>query len=380
MQRSCLFLIVTVALIFAIGLLMVFETSAAEILDKDLKASTHQAVFRQLLYGCLGICVAVAIWFVGYQTVLKLSFPTLIFFTLLLLMVFIPGIGHQRNGSYRWLGLGSMTMQPSEFAKLWVAIFSIHYLSRTERTLRRFLKAILIVAVPIFLILIEPDNGAAAMVGLLVLVSLYVTRVPLKYWLIPMAVLGIIGSCIALQMPYVTKRIEVYLHPELDLLGKGHQPYQAKIAAGSGGAFGLGLGKSMQKLTYLPEAQNDYIGAIFAEEFGFVGILVLLFLYMVVIVLGFMIASKASTSQGKGLAMIITFLLSFEAFVNLGVVSGLVPSTGLNLPFFSQGGTSLLVNMIALTLLLNIGWRSEQEKEREDARVMQTCAQIKAAL
>ena len=162
-------------------------------------------------------------------------------------------------------------------------------------------------------------------------------------------------------MPHVSDRIQVYLHPEYDLRGKGHQPYQAKIAAGSGKLWGKGWGESLQKLEYLPEARNDYIAAIFAEETGFVGMTTLILLYMGIGFCGFCIAQKAKDKEGCYTAAIFTFLLCFQAFLNLGVVSGLLPSKGTNLPFFSQGGSSLLVNSMALCVLLNVAHLSKRE-------------------
>ena len=145
------------------------------------------------------------------------------------------------------------------------------------------------------------------------------------------------GGTFAIIFPYVAARLKVYRHPELDLKGKGHQPYQAKIAAGSGQLFGKGPGNSLQKLSYLPEAQNDYIAAIYAEEFGFAGIAVLICLYTLLGCLGFQIAAQASTDEGFYYASAVTFLLCFQAFLNLGVVSGLLPSTGLNRLCSSRG-------------------------------------------
>ena len=165
-----------------------------------------------------------------------------------------------------------------------------------------------------------------------------------------------LGIVFAANMPYVKERLKVYVNPESDIYGKGHQPYQAKIAAGSGYIFGKGLGNSIQKHNYLPEARSDYLAAIFAEEFGFVGIFFLILAYMTIAFFGFYIAFHAADREGAYLATMITFLICFQAFFNLGVVSGLLPSKGIALPFFSQGGTSLLVNISALVLLLNISY------------------------
>ena len=160
-------------------------------------------------------------------------------------------------------------------------------------------------------------------------------------------------------MPHVHDRIRVYLHPELDIQGKGHQPHQAKIAAGSGQFWGLGLGESLQKLNYLPEARSDYIAAIYAEECGFVGIIALIALYLTFCLCGICRCDAGEDRGGFLLASILTFLISIQAFLNLGIVSGLLPSKGMTLPFFSQGGSSLIMNLAALFLLLDIARHSK---------------------
>jgi cell division protein FtsW len=204
------------------------------------------------------------------------------------------------------------------------------------------------------LILVEPNNGTVGVIALTLIMLCGLTQISVKYWAIPLLAMCLVGGLFAYNLAYVSARLKVYWNPELDLRGKGHQPYQAKIAAGSGKLWGKGPGNSLQKLSYLPEAQNDYIAAIYAEEFGFIGMMVLIALYMVIGYVGFFIAYGANDRGGFFLAASITFLFSFQAFMNLGVVSGLLPSTGLNLPLFSQGGTSLIANLSGLGLLLNV--------------------------
>jgi cell division protein FtsW len=226
-----------------------------------------------------------------------------------------------------------------------------------------FIKRLAIFLLPLALILLEPDNGTTAII-LAAFVALFVlVKIRAIFWAVPFVGVLIVGSIVAYHMPHVPDRIRVYLHPELDLKGKGHQPYQARIAAGSGGFLGKGIGKSLQKLDYLPEARNDYIAAIYAEEMGFAGITFLIGLYMAVAYFGFSIALSAVDKEGFYLGAIMTFLISFQAFLNLGVVSGLLPSKGITLPFFSQGGTSLIVNILAVCLLLSIAAVSAKEKK-----------------
>lgn len=335
---------------------MVFDTSSAEVLDRSLNKSTHHALFRQIFYAIFGCVLSSVIWFIGYRNLLKMSLPLLGLLSLLLISVFIPGLGKTINGAKRWVGLGPYTLQPSEFVKFAAPLYYIHYYLEQKGNLNlySFLRVMGILAVPIALIFIEPDTGTTAIIGITLLMLLILTRVKKKFWVLPMLAALVVGGSMAYHLPYVKGRIAVYMNPELDKRGKGHQPYQAKIAAGSGGLFGKGIAKGLQKLNYLPEAQNDYIAAIFAEEFGFLGIMFLITLYTLIAYQGFYIAYSAADREGFYLAAMITFLICIQAFLNLGVVSGLLPSTGLNLPFFSQGGSSLMANIFGISVLLNI--------------------------
>jgi cell division protein FtsW len=270
--------------------------------------------------------------------------------------VFVPKIGHEINGAKRWIGFGRYSFQPSELTKYLIPIYFIyHFINEGKiEKFTSFLKFLSIFIIPIVLILLEPDNGTVAIILVSLIVLCFLCRIKVTYWVVPLALAVIAGGVVAYNMPHVPGRIKTYLHPELDIRGKGHQPYQAKIATGSGGLLGKGLGESMQKLNYLPEARSDYIAAIFAEEMGFMGMLVLIGLYLTVSFCGFYIAVNSLTKEGFYLATIMTFLISFQSFLNLGVVSGLLPSKGIALPFFSQGGTSLIVNLIAVFLILSV--------------------------
>lgn len=359
-----LILVVCIAFIFAIGLMMVFNTSSAEILDRSLDQSYNIALYRQIAYALVGATGGFLIGRLGYDHLLKMSFPLLIGAIFLLILVFIPGIGITRNGAHRWLGAAHFTFQPSEFVKYLLPMVFINFiLSQKGKpiTFVKFAKICAFLGIPLFLVMIEPDNGTAAVMGATLLPLFFLTKVPFKFWAIPGLIVIIVMGAVAINLPYVRGRLQVYLHPELDLKGKGHQPHQAKIAAGSGKLWGRGAGASLQKFTYLPEAQNDYIAAIFAEEFGFVGMGLLILLYMLFAFAGFSIALQAPDEKACYLAMTITFLISLQAFLNLGVASALLPSKGVNLPFFSQGGTSLVANFIGLSLLLNIAKGHEKK-------------------
>lgn len=356
MDKKGLIFLFIVALLFFMGLLMVFNTTSAEILDRAMNRDVHYAFSRQLLYAIVGFLCALGAWFTGYQTILRLSGPFLLFFSVLLVLVFIPGIGLQINGARRWINLFGNSFQPSEFVKYLIPLYYIHKITslQTSVDLKFFLRLMIIICLPMGLILIEPDNGTVLIIGVTLMVLCLLTRIRWTFWVLPLLLVGGIGAGVALQTKHVPDRIRVFLHPELDLLGKGHQPHQAKIAAGSGCFFGKGLGESLQKMNYLPEARSDYIAAIFAEEFGFLGISIMILFYMSIGLLGYFMAISSRNISAFYVISIFVFLICFQAFFNLGVVSGLLPSKGMNLPFFSQGGSSLLAQFLCVGIILSI--------------------------
>ena len=370
-MKSVYFLLSLTVILFATGILMVFNTTSAEVIDRNLNISTHHAMLKQLIYGCFGVIFALLVFFYGYQKMVEIS-PILFYgLTGCLILVFLPGFGRLLNGAHRWIFLGPLSFQPSEFMKVVAPLYFIHlYLKVEQMDWKRFYLILIRIAFPLFLILIEPDNGTVAIMMVTFMALFFLCRVRWVYWLLPFLVLVGLGTVAAMQMPHVKHRIHIYLHPEADLLGKGHQPYQAKIAAGSGELFGRGIGESLQKLNYLPEARSDYIAAIYAEELGFVGILFLVLLYLTIAYSGFHIAMKAESKRGFYVGSVVTFLISFQAFLNLGVVSGLLPSKGTNLPFFSQGGSSLVANCIATALIMSAHTQRKDDWKREQRNVI----------
>ncbi|MGA8165458.1 MAG: putative lipid II flippase FtsW [Waddliaceae bacterium] len=355
-----------VGVIFVIGLVIIFSTSSAEILDHKLNRSSYEALFKQLAFAVAGGVLGLWIWSLGYRKLLRWSTPLLCFFSLFLLLALIPGIGREVNGSRRWIAVGGFSFQPSEFVKYLLPLSCIQQIVNNRAhsiKFRKFVFLLIPLSLPLVLILLEPNNGTVIVIAATMAALFFVARIPFNYWASPLLALGVAVGVFASHLPYVSGRLKVYLHPELDIRGKGYQPHQAKIAAGSGRLFGKGPGKSWQKLSFLPEAQNDYIAAIYAEEFGFIGILLLIVLYMLLTFIGFYLANHAEDLEGFYTAVIVTFLLSFQVFLNLGVVSGLLPTTGLNLPFFSQGGSSLIANLSGVGLLISIQRVSSNEEQ-----------------
>ena len=360
-------LIVSVALLFLMGLIMVYGTSSAEILDDFVsEKGTNAAFIKQLVGGVLGIMVALCCCLLNYHNIIKLSRFLLPFSIFLLVLTFVPGIGLERNGAHRWIALGGVSFQPSEMIKLVLPLFyidRIRGINPSDLNLRLLFKLLWPLFIPLGLIFLEPDNGTIGLIGLLMIVLFFISGISWKYWLVPVICASLFFCVAAYNIPYVKARISSYMNPEADILGKGHQPYQARIAVGSGRLTGRGLGRSLQKYNYLPEAQNDYIAAIYAEEFGFLGILFLIILYGMIVLLGSNIALSSPSREGGLLAFTVVFLIILQAFLNLGVVSSLLPSTGLNLPFFSQGGTSLLLNFACIGILFNIALSENREAE-----------------
>lgn len=355
MKTQALFL-VTLLLIFSLGLTMIFNTTSAEIIGKDVDIEPHFALLKQLMHGGIGLFFALLIYRFGVNRLVQYAHIFFFFSILLLIAVFLPTIGIQLNGAKRWINLGIVSLQPSEFVKITLPLFylKLYFREKGEISFKTFAKWQILLMLPIFLIALEPDNGTAAILLATLVIFYFLSNIRLLYWMLPILVATITAGTLALSMKHVNDRIYVYLHPEADILGKGHQPYQAKIAAGSGGLFGRGLGESLQKLNYLPEARSDYIAAIYAEEFGFIGIALLIVLYALLALLGFRIALQTKDPHGYFLATIFTFVLSLSTFLNLGVVSGLLPSKGTNLPFFSHGGSSLWTNTFMVAILMNI--------------------------
>ncbi len=363
LSLSSLGLFLCVITLMVLGLLMVYNTTSAEALDLGKIDKINHSFIKQILFAAFGATTAFLFfrWGTGkFYTYVGIIFVLWVF---LLFIILIPRIGMELNGARRWIKIFGISFQPSEFAKIILPIYFIKKFLEQPFEIKNFFRLLSILALPLFLILVEPDNGTAVIIGACLMTLFFLLRIPMKYWLLPFCLLVIIGGSYAVKRPHVKARIHIYLHPEDDLLGKGHQPFQAKIAAGSGGMTGRGLGNSLQKLNYLPEARSDYIAAIYAEEFGFMGILGLIVLYLLVVTFGFQIALKALNEHTYLIAATMTFLIGFQAFLNLGVVSGLLPSKGTNLPFFSQGGSSLCANLMIIAILMNIDYSSSKNVE-----------------
>lgn len=320
--------------------------------DDSLKFFKNQGLFL-----IMGIIFMIIVSKIDYHIYFKKSNLILIICLLLLVLVLIPGIGTVRNGSRSWFGIGSLGIQPSEFAKLGLIIFSSKYLSVNEKAIRSFkgiFPLILILILVFGLIMLQPDFGTGSIIIMSIVGILFIAGLDIKFF-IKSGLVGLVGLVgLILAAPYRLSRILSYLNPWSDPLGSGFQIIQSLYAIGPGGLFGLGIGNSIQKHFYLPEPQTDFIFSIISEELGFFGSFLIVVLFIIIFVTGFKISKNCNDLFGKYLSFGIIFQITFQATLNLMVVTGLIPVTGVTLPFLSYGGSSLLITLVSIGVVLNV--------------------------
>ena len=356
MKRIDILLLIGIILISIFGVLMIYSSSYvwAEYKFND----PYKFVKTQCIFLSIGYLIMYFLLKVPYTRYLKKSNLIFIVCLLLLILVLIPGIGTIRNGSRSWFGIGGFGIQPSEFTKLGIIIFVSKYLALNEKDLKNIKKGVLPILAILFLvfglIMLQPDFGTGVIIVISIIVLLFVSGVPMGFF-IKIGIIGLLGVVgLIIIAPYRMKRIVSFLNPWSDPLGSGFQIIQSLYAIGPGGLLGLGIGNSIQKHFYLPEPQTDFIFAIISEEFGFLGVLIISILFILIIYRGFRISIHCENKFGKYVSFGISFQLAFQAILNLMVVVGLIPVTGVTLPFLSYGGSSLLITMISMSILLNI--------------------------
>lgn len=321
--------------------------------DDAFKYLKHQSIFL-----IIGIILMITISKIPYTYYLNKANIILLVCFFLLILVLIPGVGTVRNGSRSWFGIGGFGIQPSEFMKLSLIIFVSKYLEKNEKNMSNIKRGVLpilgITLIVFALIMLQPDFGTGVIIVMSVVGLLFVSGVSMKFFMIAL-IFGIIGAvALIIAAPYRFKRILSFIDPWIDPLGSGFQAIQSLFAIGPGGLLGLGLGNSIQKHFYLPEPQTDFIFAIISEELGFLGIVIVATLFLTIIYRGFRISLNAKDHFSKYLAFGITFQLAFQTLLNLMVVVSLIPITGVTLPFLSYGGSSLLITLCEMGVLLNI--------------------------
>ncbi|HCC69135.1 MAG TPA: putative lipid II flippase FtsW [Nitrospiraceae bacterium] len=353
-------IVIPVFALVGIGILMVYSSTAV-IAFKQFGDGFYY-LKNHLFAVFLGFIAMIFLSRVNYQRLRPFVIPMLVISVILLLLVFVPHLGVSAGGAQRWLKLWSLTFQPSELAKIAMVIFLAAYMSKKQEEMKSLRYGLLIPVsiMGIFqgLFLIQPDFGGAISFGILTMCLLFVGGTRLAH------ILGFVLMTIPLiyklilSVPYRMKRIKAFLDPGQDPLGSGFQLMQSFIAFGSGGLTGVGLGNSHQKLFFLPEAHTDFIFPLIGEELGFIGTVIVLSFFLWLFIKGTKIAMRSDNTFAYYLAIGLTLMIGIQTLINFAVSTGLIPTKGLPLPFISYGGSSLLVNMTAIGILINISRNS----------------------
>ncbi len=349
-------LLLTTVILLAIGLIMVF--SASFIVAEESSGDPFYFLKRQALWIAIGLFCLFLFSKLNYLVLKRMSLVILLINFILLGLIFSALGTDLGTDARRWLAIGPVVLQPSEFSKLAFVIFTAAYMSSRRIDIRNILTSVIlpvsIAGAALLLIAIQPDFGTALVVLAGACLVVFFAGVPLAraagLSLIAFPPLGYL----MVQEEYRLQRIFTFLDPWADAGGSGYQIIQSLYALGSGYIFGSGLGRGRQKLFYLPEPQNDFIFAVIGEELGFIGGVAILLLYLIFVWRGFQIAMQAPDLFGSLLAAGLTFMIALQAMINVAVVSGSLPVTGINLPLISAGGSSILFTLIAIGILLNI--------------------------
>ena len=367
-ERGVVALPILVVLVAAFGVLMVYSASyyAAEKQFGD----AFYFMKKQLVGFILGVVAMLAAGFFPYRNLKKLKWPALIVSLALLAAVFIPGLGVENYGATRWIGLGPITIQPSEIAKFGFIIFAAAYASEKPERMKKFTGMLPVLAAGggiCLLIIAEPNMSVTMVVGILMVAMLFLSGVKIRHFLIILLPIALAVPVLIVMEPYRLQRLYAFLDPWSSPQGEGYQLIQSLYALGNGGWLGTGLFKSMQKYRYLPFAESDFILAVIGEEFGYVGIILLFLVFGAIVFCGIRTAARCKDMFGFLTASGITAVYAIQVVINALVVSGSIPPTGLPLPLVSSGNTSLIITMAAMGVLYNIsrggkGWR-EKKKE-----------------
>ncbi len=355
-----------------LGLVMVYSSSIA--IAEGSQFTGHQPYFfvlRHALFLAVGTACGVGAFQLSMSQWQRLAPALFVAGVVLLVVVLIPGVGREVNGAQRWLSLGPVNLQPSELMKVFAVLYAADYTVRKLELMgsfrRGFLPMLMVILFVGFLLLREPDFGAFVVITVIAFGVLFLGGVNVKVF-VPLALLAVIGFVgLIVSSPYRLERLLGFMDPWQDAFGSGYQLSHALIAFGRGELFGVGLGASVEKLFYLPEAHTDFLLAVIAEELGFVGVLAVIVMFAVVVQRAFVIGREAIrleryftglVAQGIGL------WIGVQSFINIGVNMGLLPTKGLTLPLMSFGGSGLVANCIALGILLRADWEVRQMKRR----------------
>lgn len=347
-----------IVIILVVGGLALFSSAAIGLLART-DGTPWKIILTQIALGLApGIAALIALRFAKPDLILAATIPFYVFALIATALVFIPGIGVTANGATRWIDIGFTTIQPGEFLKVGTILMLSGYLAKTKNKIADFRYGLLpfglIVGLPAVLLLAQPNTSTVLIIGATSVVLYFLAGARMRDFGV-IFVTAIIGIAVLVSMrPYLMSRVMTYLDPSRDPLQSGYQIQQSLIAIGSGGFLGRGFGQSVQKFNYLPEPVGDSVFAVFGEEFGFVGGVLLILLFVAFATRGLMIAAEAANMFGSLAATGLTLLIAFSAFMNIGAMLGIMPLTGLPLPFVSHGGTALLMVLASVGIILNV--------------------------
>lgn len=350
-------LLFAVLFLVGIGIVMVYSASSAIALKRY--GSDFYFLKKQALFSLLGIVALVVCSHIPYRIYRAMTYPLLLLALVLLIAVLVSGFGITAGGSTRWLRLGPVSFQPAEAARLALIVYLAYSLSKKQEGLRTlsigFTPHLLMLALFAVPLLMQPDFGSVVILAVLAWIMMFVAGVPLRYLLGALLALLPAAYFLMITAAYRIKRLLSFLDPWQYPQSDGYQIIHSLMAFGTGGMWGTGIGKGYQKLFYLPEPHTDFIFAVIGEELGFWGVIFILGLYTLVIWRGIRIAYRCQDSFGMLMAAGITTAVGLQVSINIGVALGMLPTKGLTLPFLSYGGTSLLLNMACIGMLMNIG-------------------------
>jgi len=349
-------LLFPVLFLVGIGIVMVYSASSALALNKF--GSSYYFLKKQSIFALLGIVVLVISCHVPYHILRSLTYPLLVLAVILLFVILISGFGYSAGGAKRWFRIAGFTFQPSEFARFALVIYLAYSMNKKMSRIKEFkvgfLPHVLVLCMFTVLIMLQPDFGSVVIFGAITWIMLFVGGVRISYLLGSLVLVIPIIYSLMVSADYRIERIMSFMNPWQYSTDKGYQVVHSLLAFGTGGIWGTGIGKGYQKLFYLPEPHTDFIFSVVGEELGLIGVLIILGLYTVILWRGISIARNTEDTFGSFVAIGLTTAIGLQICVNMGVALGLLPTKGLTLPFLSYGGTSLLMNMVSIGVLMNI--------------------------
>ena len=356
-------LLVTLCLV-GFGLVMVLSSSS--ILAEKRYGDPYFFFRPQVAYALAGLAIMLVFKNIPYQFFCRTSYLALLATLAGLALVLVPGLGHSAGGASRWLRLAGFSFQPSELAKLALVIYLAYSLAAKRDKIKLFAYGLVphlfILGVLVFLVALEPDFGSAVILTLIAFIMFFVAGVRVSY-LVALALMAApVAYLFVVRSPYRLQRIMAYLSPWDDPLGSGYHIIHSMMAFATGGLTGLGPGAGRQKLFYLPEPHTDFIFAVVGEELGFIGVALVTVLFLLLIWRGLAVALNSFELEGTYLALGLTLIIGLQAFMNMAVVTGLLPTKGLALPFFSYGGSAMLVNFACMGILMNVALQTKNPR------------------